>query len=306
MKVLIFGAGSTGRGHLGVLLYEYGIRDLVFVEKNQKLVDLLNKAQNYKVRYVGNKPGEVLVDSFKIYSYKDMDSIFKEFLEADLVITAVIAENLKDVALVIKQGLYEKYRNNSEKIQNIVACENHGNASSYLKELVFEGTEKSFANFCDMTVGFPDAMISRVVPVAIDDPLVITAENYNEWVIDALRFKGKRLDIPIIEIVNNLPARLEKKLWIHNGGHATVAYAGFLKGYRYIHEAVADCEIAKLAWDVMTEIGNVIIHKHGFDRHDIEEYKNDLVMRGSIAEIKDEITRAVSYTHLTLPTIYSV
>ena len=42
-------------------------------------------------------------------------------------------------------------------------------------------------------------------------------------------------------------AYVERKLYIHNMGHAAVAYLGALKGYRYIWEAVGEPAVASMA-----------------------------------------------------------
>ena len=59
-------------------------------------------------------------------------------------------------------------------------------------------------------------------------------------------FRGdKPAALAALELVDNQSARLERKLFIHNGGHAVCGYLGFHRGHRYIHEAVADPEVAR-------------------------------------------------------------
>ena len=121
----------------------------------------------------------------------------------------------------------------------------------------------------------------------------MTTEDYNEWAVRKEQYKGSDHGIPFIDITDSFEARLERKFWIHNGGHATVAYAGYLKGYTYIHEAVNDLEISAFAGKVMDEIGEAVAHKYGFEKDEITRYKNALVTRGLISEMKDEIVRVI-------------
>ena len=89
-------------------------------------------------------------------------------------------------------------------------------------------------------------MISRVVPRPEPDPLVIVAEDYNEWTARAEAFRGEKpAALTALELVDNQTARLERKLFIHNGGHAVCGYFGFHRGHQYIHEAVADPVVAE-------------------------------------------------------------
>lgn len=297
MKILIFGAGSTGRAHLGLLLYEGGYRDLTFIDKKCELIEALNKEKRYKVQVFGKEFGkedrEVEVTGFKAISRYDETKIVEAFNEADLVLTSVIAENLENVSEIIAKSIIHRNQMNNGKLLNIICCENLDNASSYLKSMVFSRLNSDDIKYCEDYIGFPDAMISRVVPVAAENPLYLITEDYNEWTVNKKDYRGNDPDIPFMEIIDNLSGRLERKLWIHNGGHATVAYAAWLKGYKYIHEAIKDPEITTLAGKVMDEIGDAVRDKYGFPKEEIDKYKNDLVVRGSISEMRDEISRVV-------------
>ena len=100
--------------------------------------------------------------------------------------------------------------------------------------------------WCEANVGFPDCMISRVVPRPEPDPLAIVTEDYNEWTARRESFRGEKpAALSALELVDNQTARLERKLFIHNGGHATCGYLAFHRGHRYIHEAVADPQVVK-------------------------------------------------------------
>jgi mannitol-1-phosphate 5-dehydrogenase len=137
-------------------------------------------------------------------------------------------------------------------------------------------------------------MISRVVPRPEPDPLVIVAEDYNEWTARAEAFRGsKPAALTALELVDNQTARLERKLFLHNGGHAVCGYTGFHRGHRYIHEAVADPVVAQHVLGAMDELGSVIRRRWGFSAESIDAYKHDFCRRGAIAEMRDEILRVV-------------
>jgi mannitol-1-phosphate 5-dehydrogenase len=142
--------------------------------------------------------------------------------------------------------------------------------------------------------GYPDCMISRVVPRPEPDPLFIVTEDYNEWTARADAFLGPKPDgLDALELVPDQDARLERKLFVHNGGHAICGYFGFRRGHRYIHEAVGDGFVAEHVLGALDEIGEVVRRKHGFSAESIDAYKQDLVRRGSIPEMCDEIVRVV-------------
>ena len=148
--------------------------------------------------------------------------------------------------------------------------------------------------WCDQYVGFPDCMISRVVPRPEPDPLAIIAEDYNEWTARREAFRGdKPAQLSALELVDNQTARLERKLFIHNGGHAICGYLGFHRRHRYIHEAVADPEVARHVVAALDELGEVVRRKWGFSTESIDHYKQDLCRRGAVPEMRDEVLRVV-------------
>jgi mannitol-1-phosphate 5-dehydrogenase len=143
-------------------------------------------------------------------------------------------------------------------------------------------------------VGFPDCMISRIVPRPEPDPLRIVAEDYNEWTVRAEAFKGpKPAALAAMELVDNQSARLERKLFIHNGGHAVCGYMGFHRGHRYVHEAVGDPVVAEHVRGALDEIGGIVQARWGFTSESIQQYKEDFCRRGAAPQMRDEILRVV-------------
>ena len=53
--IVIFGAGATGRGHVGLLAWQAGF-EIVLIDKNEALVEALS--QEYAVRLCGPQPRE--------------------------------------------------------------------------------------------------------------------------------------------------------------------------------------------------------------------------------------------------------
>ena len=96
-----------------------------------------------------------------------------------------------------------------------------------------------------------------------------------------------------LELVDNQSARLERKLFVHNGGHAVCGYVGFHRQHRYVHEAVADPVVARHVLGALDELGDIVQRKHGFSAESIDAYKKDLCLRGAVPEMRDEILRVV-------------
>lgn len=313
MRVAIIGAGSTGRGHLAEKLYECGQTEFVFIDKNSELVDRLRKTGEYTVRLLGSGERLITIGGYEMIDRAEAAKATRALLEAELILTAVLAENLLDVADLIATAVEMRMQKGIDAPWDIICCENYDRASTYLKGMVCEKLSEGARDYLDRLIGFPDCMISRVVPIARETPEKLVAEDYNEWVVRASDVKGD-WDFACIEKVDNLEARLERKLWIHNGGHAAIAYSGFLRGHQYIHEAVKDPICAALCVGAMTEAGEAILHKYpGFDRAEVLGYVENFAARGAIEEMRDDIRRVVRdpirklgiHDRLTAPALYA-
>jgi len=293
-KIIVFGAGATGRGHVGLLAWEAGYQ-IVLVDKNRELVDALRQAGRYTVRLCGGAaPREITVTGYRVYHHLDREGIAEEIRDAAMVLTAVFDQNLPDVAQTIALAVSACRKANRKTPLNSISCENMMDSSSTLGRHVRELLGGEDLTWCEQYAGFPDCMISRVVPRPEPDPLLVVAEDYNEWTARAEAFRGpKPANLTALELVDNQSARLERKLFVHNGGHAVCGYVGFHRGHRYIHEAVADPVVAEHVLGALDELGEVVRQRHGFPPESIEAYKQDLCVRGAVPEMKDAILRVV-------------
>ena len=107
----------------------------------------------------------------------------------------------------------------------------------------------------------PNAMVDRITPrptpavresvraaTGHDDPAAIMAEDFIQWVIED-RFAAGRpaLERVGVELVETVDPYEEAKIRILNASHSAIAWAGTLKGYRYIHEGALDPQVSGLA-----------------------------------------------------------
>ena len=292
-KIVVFGAGATGRGHVGLLCWQAGF-EIVFVDHNKNLVDLLQKSSRYEVKLYGDTLQTITVDNFKIFHSDERMAVAREVAESTLVLTAVFDQNLPDVAITLAKAISICRETGRNEPLNVIACENMMDSSSVLKKYVRSYLSPEDQSYLDASIGFPDCMISRVVPKPEPDPLVIVTEDYNEWTARKEAFKGNRpAGLEALELVDNQTARLERKLFIHNGGHAVCGYMGFHRHWNYIHEALTDPVVVEHVLGSLDELGEIVKVKHGFSSESIEKYKQDLGRRGAIPQMKDDILRVV-------------
>ncbi|NLJ48629.1 MAG: hypothetical protein GX428_03455 [Candidatus Atribacteria bacterium] len=284
-QAIQFGAGNIGRGFIGHLLWESGYR-IVFVEAYPELVKLLNTRLKYPLRLLEKNGQEknVTIDNFVVYQTEEKNKISKAIAASSIIFTAVGVKNLPAVAPLVADGIQLRLKENPHPL-NILLCENLKDAPQFFKNEVETHLNDEGKKFLQEKVGFVGTVVARMVPVmdkrfGVDDPLFIVAEAYHKLPYDVTAVKGSLPEIAGLKPVQNFQSEVDKKLFIHNLGHATIAYFGYLKGYEYIHQAIADEEIKNLLDEVLKETSSSILRKYpDLDRIEVNEFVEDLKER---------------------------
>jgi mannitol-1-phosphate 5-dehydrogenase len=292
-RLVLFGAGMTGRGQISQLAFEAGW-NLTLVDKNERLVDQLRGAGHYTVRLLGNKNREVDIHGYQAYHTSEIESIYEAINQADLVVTSVLEPNLCDVATILAPALGNRITSGIKREVNIISAENMGDSTSHLRNYVSSHIPENLFQDILMVVGFPNSMISRVVPIS-DDPLCIITEEYSEWTADRYAVVGQPPRLAGLEWVENQPARLCRKLFIHNTGHMICGILGWLGNYSYIHEAAQNPDIMGHIEGAIDESGEAVSKEYGFDRLEVKQYEEHLLGRLIISALADDIRRVIRH-----------
>lgn len=291
MKTAIqFGAGNIGRGFIGALLSQAGYH-VMYADVNQAVIDKINADGTYTVHVM-----DVECTDIAITDISGINSTTPEMVDvladADLVTTAVGLVILPRIAPTIAQGIAKRKAQGCTRAMNIIACENAIRASSQLKEAVYQSLNEEERAYADAYVGFPDCSVDRIVPpVKSENFIDVVVENYYEWNVEKASFKGEIPQIEGMNLAENLMAYIERKLFTLNTGHAITAYLGTLKGHKTIDEAIADEKIYEIVHAAMTESGDGLIRKHGFDTEAHYHYIDKIIGRFKNPYLKDDVTR---------------
>lgn len=294
MKALHFGAGNIGRGFIGKLLADSGV-EVIFADVNEKVIDQLKAQRSYHVKIVGDSINTVEnVTNITGVNSKDENAVIDLFKNVDLVTTAVGPNVLKIIARTIAKGLIARFATGNNMPLNIIACENMVRGTTFLKEQVFTHLTPEQQAEAEKLVGFVDSAVDRIVPpVQADesDPLLVTVEEFSEWIVDETQFKGQIPAIGGMEKTNNLMAFVERKLFTLNTGHATTSYFGKLKGYRFVKESIEDEGIKADVKATMQESGAVLIKRYGFDPQAHAAYIEKILKRFANPFLVDDVDR---------------
>ncbi len=292
-RLVLFGAGMTGRGQVAQLADEAGWQ-LTLVDRNPELIELLRSRGAYQVLLLGETPRSVTIRGFQALHITETPALHAAIRQADLVVTSVLEPNLPAVGQVLAAALAERLQAGVEAPLNIIAAENMDHSSSDLKGYVRQHLPAALLPDFERLIGFPNSMISRVVPIAAD-PLQIVTEAYSEWTADRQQAAGEPPRLQGLEWVDNQTARLQRKLYLHNGGHVICGYLGWLGGYQYIHEAAQDAAIMPRIRQAISEAGEAISRQHGFARAEVKTYEEHLLGRLVISALADDLRRVIRH-----------
>lgn len=289
-KAIQFGAGNIGRGFIGMLLSQAGYR-VIFADVNETIIDRLAADQRYTVHVMDTEVEDVPITNVTgILS--NGDAIIDEIAQADILTTAVGLRVLGFIAPTIAKGIQKRCAAGSEQPLNIIACENAIRATSQLKEHVYGALSDEEKAYCEKYVGFADCSVDRIVPpVRTENPIDVVVEKYCEWNVEKASLKGEIPQIPGMNLAENLMAYIQRKLFTLNTGHCITAYTGVLAGYATIDKTIADPQIYELVKGAMTQSGDGLIRKFGFDREAHYHYIDKIINRFKNPYLQDDVAR---------------
>lgn len=257
-KVVIIGAGQTGRGYVGRYLAEKQYKDVTYVDKNHDLVARMDEDRCFSVHFYHMDRTPVIVSNFRAYNTYSIEAK-AAIHNCDMLITSVGEENLSDVAEQIADGL-----KNKEKFTTIITFENGINPAKVLRnhlgKLNVEGKYlvSQSAIFCS-TVNI------------IETRLDILSQNENYCPYDADELK-EELDFIGATPVQNFEKFFKRKIYTYNCLAGIISYCGYLKGYQVYGDAANDIEISEIMNKLLKELNPPLARYFNISIEEQEEF----------------------------------
>ena len=295
-EAIIFGAGNIGRGFMGQLFSESGYR-VTFVDIDRLLLEALNRRGAYTIRMVTNEGAEeVTIGPVQGLHAGDVAAVAQALSRAEIGATAVGAKALPQIAPLVAQGVMQRARAGVNEPFNLILCENLHGAAAIFRQMVLAALPAEFHPFLAEHIGFVDTVIARMVPplppeLRAQDPSLIIVEPYKELPVDRDGFIG-----PPPSIVGMIPCSpfaffTDRKLYVHNAGHAVLGYLGYLHGHTYTYEALADDEIYFQVRGAMEESGLALQRKYHPAAGTLMASLEDLLRRFGNRALGDTVLR---------------
>lgn len=139
----------------------------------------------------------------------------------------------------------------------LLCCDNLPANGTALKQVILEFAQrrdKNLADWIEAHTAFPSTMVDRIVPATTKGDIATTSaalgcldqapvicEPFSQWIIEdsmpQLRPAWEKFGVTFVPDVAPYE---EMKLRLLNGSHSALAYLGYLGGFDYIHQVIAD------------------------------------------------------------------
>ncbi|WP_054895465.1 MULTISPECIES: mannitol dehydrogenase family protein [unclassified Pseudomonas] len=155
-------------------------------------------------------------------------------------------------------------------------------------------------------VSFPNAMVDRITPMTsdehrrqlaerygVEDAWPVVCEPFLQWVLEDKFVSGRPAWEKVgVQFTDDVTPYEEMKIKLLNGSHLALTYLGFLQGYRFVHETLADDLLRRYMRTFMDQ--DVTPQLAPVPGIDLTHYKDSLTERFSNRAIADQLERVCS------------
>jgi mannitol-1-phosphate 5-dehydrogenase len=304
MKAVMYGAGNIGRGFIGAVFARSGY-ELTFIDVAEETVAALRREGRYPIRILSETGFEdTWIEGVSAVDGRDLESASDCIAGADIMATAVGVRALPLIAPLIAAGLRKRFAR-TEAPLNIIICENLINANHVLAGLIKESLSGGELTLFDRRAGLVEASIGRMVPLQTEEmrdgnPLRVCVEAYGFLPVDRNAFIGEIPNLEGLVPFDRFDFYIQRKLFVHNMGHAVCAYLGMLLGDRYIADAINRPEVFCITQNAMLESARALSAMYGMPLEDLFAHVQDLLCRFSNRALGDTCARVGADTERKL------
>jgi len=198
----------------------------------------------------------------------------------------------------------------------VMSCDNiqgNGDMAARMFTAFADLKDPELGGWIRENVRFPNSMVDRITPVTSADDIAeaerltglrdewpVVCEPFFQWVIEDDFPEGRPpFEKADAQLVSDVEPYELMKLRLLNASHQGMCYFGYLAGYRYAHEAVADPLITALLRRYMDQEATPTLHP--VPGIDLDAYKRTLIDRFSNPEVRDTLARLCAESSDRIP-----
>jgi len=289
-----WGAGNIGRSFIGQVFARSGYK-VTFIDIDTKLIEALNREGQYVVEAISRQG----IEKLPITGVSAIHGSNQELLNAAIVATDLMGVSVGKnvwpaIAKQLGEAILARYSQKPHHPLDIILAENIHQAATFVKTLLLPHLPPHFP--FDAYVGLIETSIGKMVPIQTNaNPLVLRAEPYNELIVDKEGFLNPIPTITDLHPVSPIAAYGDRKLFIHNLGHATAAYLGY-KAHPdkpLIAEVLEDSVVSTQVRATMLQSMQILLQTYPtvLDQKSLEDHIDDLLERFKNRALGDTVFR---------------
>lgn len=188
----------------------------------------------------------------------------------------------------------------------VLSCDNlQGNGDTARTMLLSFASlrDESLRAWIESNVAFPNGMVDRITPqttaedrqmvaatFGIDDAWPVMTEPFIQWVLEDQFSNGRPpLQEVGVQMVSDVHPYEMMKMRLLNASHQALGYLGYLSGYRYVHDVMADPLYREYIERLMDEEVTPLLPR--VPGVDLDAYKRTLLERFANPKIRDTVLR---------------
>ena len=296
-KLVLFGAGKIGRSFIGQL-FSRGGYEVVFIDVFRPVIDELNLRHNYNVVIKSDVETVINIKNVRGVFGGDTEQVIEEIATARIVAVSVGQNGLKSIIPLIAKGIIRRFETVGATPLDIIIAENLRNAAEFMSQELKENLPEGYP--LEERIGLVETSIGKMVPIMLkkdmdEDILQVFAEPYNTLILDKRAFKNPIPEIEGLAPKENMKAWVDRKLFIHNLGHATAVYLGYLAhpDAIFLYEVLSDSQLIAIVRKTMLQAADILLAKYPdeFTIESLRDHIDDLLSRFQNKALGDTLFR---------------
>ncbi len=289
-EVLIFGAGAVGRGFIAEIFHDAGW-DITFVDADGHRVDDLRKGYDHATVWNG-KVTTKRINPTSVLHTSEHAAVTAAVSRCHAIFTSVGVAHMEAVASSLGPGLTQRLATGNKV--DLYLAENAPDVAqqmrSHLERVLGRPT-----HWQDQ-FGVVALSVGRMIPseqTAAHAPGFVAVEPYRQLPFDVRACRAAVPDVP--DMVSrpeiSFDYFVQRKLFVHNFGHACVGYLGRELGYDFITDAMHDRVVEARVKNWMAVTARSLATRWGTSPTEELEHAHDLLVRFSNRDLNDTVTR---------------
>ncbi len=297
-KLVHFGAGNIGRAFIGRI---FGLQgwDVVFVDIDRDIITRINQQNGYRIviKEYGKADKELMIPHIRAVDSRAEKQVIQEIITADLISTSVGSKILPVIAPLIAEGIQARSEHTDAPI-NIILAENLHDGRMVFEHMLLPYFPATFP-FREQ-IGIIETSIGKMVPLMkkeenAQDPTLIYSEAFNTLILGKKWFLGPIPQVDDLLFVDRIDAYVDRKLFIHNLGHAVTAYLSYAfdPSLQYIWQGLSEPVIMSQVRATMRQSADAVqaAYPEVFTIQELGDHIDDLIQRFQNRALGDTIFR---------------